>query len=166
MSAKTGKRPAGRMAGGILAVLGVLAGCGQESGWAERHPFLVSVDESWRVSRAMLEKVTASLQEGDVDGFRTSLAIRARGQFPAEKLREDYENHKEEFVNRVRTAKLMHVVPPNLDSPFIDMKILHHDNAIEWWRLAYEEKEWRIQKMGLTILDLEYNTLGAAGPGR
>lgn len=157
-----------RTTGRILAVTALAclaAGCGKKEG-TENHPFLISIDASWDVAREMNQKVREAVESGDMTRFQALLALRTQDVLPLAKLQADYEAHRQEYINRVKTAKIMHVVRPVLDSPWVDMKLLHFDNTVEWWRLAYEGGEWRIQKTGLTILDLEYNAPAAPAPRR
>lgn len=149
----------------IAAVLLAAPGCGKKDS-AENYPFLIPIEASWDVARETVAKVKEAMEEGDLEGFRGLLALRTREAFPLETLQADYAAHREEYVNRVRTAKIMHVVRPVLESPWVDIKLLYFDNTVEWWRLAYEDGHWRIQKTGLTILDLEYNSPAAPPPRR
>ncbi len=160
-----------RTTGGLLAAAALVclaAGCDgkNKDGSTENHPFLISIEASWDVARDMTRKVREAVEAGDMTRFQALLALRTRDTLPIAKLQADFDAHREEYVNRVKTAKIMHVVRPVLDSPWVDVKLLHFDNTVEWWRLAYEEGDWRIQKTGLTILDLEYNAPAAPSPRR
>lgn len=149
----------------VLVVLAAGCGGGGKTPDQQRYPFLVSLDEAWKIAKETHERFRDAVVKGDLEKLHKLFSLPTRKDSPIEALKEDYVKNKEEYVMRAKTSKLMKVFPPNTDQPFIDLRIEHYDGKGEFWRLTLEEKQWRIARSGRSVLELEYND-GEAPPGR
>ena len=136
-----------------------IQGCGrtQKETSDAHYPFLVSGPEAERIASDMVRRVRTLMEKGDMEGYHKLCCLRRRQENTVQHLRENYDKNPEENRLRARTTQLLRVFPPGRSDPFIDLAVSHGDQDKEFWRLVYEEGEWRVAGMGRKIADLGYN---------